>query len=196
MKYELLDKTADDNGGILKTSDALSLNISKTYFLEYIEKNNYEKVARGIYISPDAWKDDLYLLQQRFPGIVYSHNVALYLLDMTDREPIRYTATVRQGYNSTSPRESGLKIYTVKREWYELGIITATTIMGHQVCIYSPERTICDILRPNAKVEIQDRQTALKEYVKRKDKDIPTLMKYAKIFRIEKLLKQYLEVLL
>jgi hypothetical protein len=196
MKYDLLEKTADDNGGILKTSDALFLNISKTYFLDFIEKNNYERIARGIYLSPDAWKDDLYLLQLRFPGIIYSHNVALYLLNMTDREPIHYTATVRQGYNSTSPRESGLKIYTVKREWYELGIITSTTTMGHQVYIYSPERTICDILRPNAKVELQDRQTALKEYVRRKDKDIPTLMNYAKIFRVEKLLKQYLEVLL
>ncbi|MBO4610146.1 MAG: type IV toxin-antitoxin system AbiEi family antitoxin domain-containing protein [Lachnospiraceae bacterium] len=196
MKYDLLYELSNKNGGILKTNDAIELNISKTYFLEFIRNNDYEKIAKGIYMSPDAWKDELYILQQRFPGIIYSHNVSLYLFDLTDREPEKFSATVRQGYNSTSPRESGLKIYTVKREWYEMGVTTASTIMGHEVRVYSPERTLCDILRPNSDVDLQNRQTALKEYVKRKNKDIPTLMNYAKILKVDKILKQYMEVLL
>jgi hypothetical protein len=43
---------------------------------------------------------------------------------------------------------------------------------------------------------MQDRQTALKEYVSRKDRDIPMLMEYAKNLKVDKELKKYLEVLL
>ena len=39
-------------------------------------------------------------------------------------------------------------------------------------------------------------QDALKAYARRKDKDLRTLVRYAKLFRVEKILRQYLEVLL
>lgn len=37
---------------------------------------------------------------------------------------------------------------------------------------------------------------AIKQYVRRKDKNLRTLMQYAKEFHVEKILRQYLEVLL
>ena len=39
-------------------------------------------------------------------------------------------------------------------------------------------------------------QDALKAYARRKGKDLRTLVRYAKLFRVEKILRQYLEVLL
>jgi hypothetical protein len=37
---------------------------------------------------------------------------------------------------------------------------------------------------------------ALKRYVVRKDKNITMLMKYAKLFKVEKTMRQFIEVLL
>mgnify|MGYP000736064293 FL=1 len=67
---------------------------------------------------------------------------------------------------------------------------------GHEIPIYDLERTICDLIRSRNNFEIQDFTMALKAYVKSKDKDLNQLMTYAKAFRIEKLVRQYLEVLL
>ena len=39
-------------------------------------------------------------------------------------------------------------------------------------------------------------QDALKQYARRKDKNLRTLMKYASVFHVEKILRPYLEVLL
>ena len=39
-------------------------------------------------------------------------------------------------------------------------------------------------------------QDALKQYARRKDKNLRTLMKYASMFHVEKILRPYLEVLL
>ena len=196
MKYDLLKKLSEENGGILQTSKAVEAGISKTYFLKFIRDNCYEMVSRGIYLAPDAWADSLYLLALRYPGMTYSHRVALYLHGMTDREPDIFTATVPLGYNASSQKQEGMRIFTVKREWYTIGISKASTNFGHTVKAYSPERTLCDILRAGADTPMQDRQSALKEYVTRKDRDIPLLMEYASIFHVDKTIRQYMEVLL
>ena len=64
------------------------------------------------------------------------------------------------------------------------------------VPVYDLERTICDLLRSRNNMEMQTFQGALKMYARRKDKDLRTLMRYAGMFRVEKILRQYLEVLL
>ena len=70
------------------------------------------------------------------------------------------------------------------------------TSFGHEVPVYNMERTICDIIRNRNNTEIQTLQNALKQYVKRKDKNIQLLMQYAKAFHVEKILRQYLDILL
>ena len=58
------------------------------------------------------------------------------------------------------------------------------------------ERTICDLIRSRNWFEIQDFQTALKTYVGRKDKDLNKLMEYAKAFRVDRKIREYMEVML
>jgi hypothetical protein len=62
--------------------------------------------------------------------------------------------------------------------------------------IYSQERTICDLFRSRRNIEIQDLQNAVREYVRLKKKNIPLLMRYSKLFSVEKIVRQYLEALL
>ena len=62
--------------------------------------------------------------------------------------------------------------------------------------MYDLERTMCDLIRSRSNFEIQDFNTAIKSYVQRSDKDLNRLMVYAKSFRIEKVIRQYMEVLL
>lgn len=70
------------------------------------------------------------------------------------------------------------------------------TSFGHAVPVYDMERTICDLLRSRNNIEIQVFQDALKQYARRKDKNLRVLMKYAALFRVENILRPYLEVLL
>ncbi len=196
QKSELLEKISNENNGTLRLEDALRAGISKTYVLDYVKRNDYEQAARGIYLSPDAWEDGMYILQMRYKEAVFSHETALYFLEMADREPMQYTITMKRGYNPSNLTKQGVKVYTVKKEWYNLGLAQARTPMGHTVRVYDAERTLCDVFRGNSQVEVQDKQTAIREYVAGRKKDIPRLMEYAKIFKIEKTMKQYLGVLL
>ncbi len=196
MKSEMIKELVRNNNGVLRTSDAEKQGISRTYFLEYIKKNEFEKVSKGIYIHPDTWEDKLYLMQLRYSQIIYSHETALYLLDMAEREPLGYTVTVRERYHSKSLLEQGVKVYSVKKELYSMGITEAQTPLGNIVKSYNAERTVCDMVRNRNNVDKQDLTEAIKGYVRRKERNIPLLLRYAKELRIEKIMRQYMEVLL
>ena len=195
-KKELLDNLIKLNLGYLKTSDATEAGISRSYISQYAKAHNMERVTNGLYLSPDGWPDEMYVIQTRYPQAVFSHETALYLLDLAERVPTEYTITLKASASTTRLSKEGVKVYKVKKELFEVGLSESESPFGHPLRTYSAERTICDVVRNRSTVEIQDYQAALKAYMRRKDKNIPRLMEYAGLFSVEKIIRQYLEVLL
>lgn len=191
-----IDKLVAKYNGIIQTSQAMELGISKPLFYQYIKKNGLDKIAHGVYATQDTWTDAMFLIHLRCKQAVFSHETALFLHDLTDREPSAYTITVQTGYNPSKLKADGIQVYTIKRELHKEGIIMVQTPFGQTVPVYDMERTICDIIRNRSSIEIQTLQNALKYYTGRKDKNLRQLMQYAAMFHVEKILRQYLEVLL
>ena len=191
-----LQRLSDENNGILKASMAAEAGISRPALSSFLRRNGYERVFSGIYCAPGAWTDDLFVLQLRCPNAIFSHETALYLHELTDREPFVPSITVKTGYNPSHLTKDGVKVYTVKSDLLEIGKATLNTPFGHTVSVYDMERTVCDVLRSRSSLEAQTVQDALKLYVKRNDKNLYKLTDYARIFHVEKILTPYLEVLL
>ena len=194
--FDVLDALVRGGNGVLRTADAVAAGITRPVLGNYVRERDLERVGHGLYLAPDAWKDGMYLLHLRCPQAVFSHDTALFLHDLTDREPSPYSITVKTGYNPASLQADGIKVYTIKKELHDVGIVTMNTPFGNPVPVYDMERTICDLIRSRSGIEMQTFQDALKQYAKRKDKNLRKLMRYAQMFRVEKLLRQYLEVLL
>lgn len=195
-RFAQLDGLLAEQDGMLQTSQAVARGIVKPIFYEYIKERKLEQVAHGIYVSEDAWVDAMFLLHLRCNQAVFSHESALFFHDLTDREPSKYSVTVRRGYSPTRLKAEGLSVYTIKPELFDVGVSSGQTPFGHTVPVYDMERTICDLLRSRSRIEIQTFQGALKAYARRKDKNLRALMQYAGMFKVEKILRQYLEVLL
>lgn len=184
------------NDGWITLKEALDQGISKYEFYTFVEENDLERAGHGIYVSDDVWPDAMYLIHLRSEQAIFSHETALFLHDMTDREPPHYSITVRTGYNPHRLQEDGIKVYTIKKELHELGISRAKTPFGHLVPVYDVERTLCDILRSRNSVEMQVLQGALKAYANRRDKNLRALMQYADALSVTAILKSYLGVIL
>jgi hypothetical protein len=45
------------------------------------------------------------------------------LHDLTDRDPLQYAVTVKTGYNTKNVKASGAKVYTIKKELYDLRLL-------------------------------------------------------------------------
>ena len=195
-RFAQLDGLLAEQDGMLQTSQAVARGIVKPIFYEYIKERKLEQVAHGIYVSEDTWIDAMFLLHLRCGQAVFSHESALFFHDLTDREPSPYAITVRRGYSTTRLKAEGLSVYTIKPELFDVGVSSGQTPFGHTVPVYDMERTICDLLRSRSRIEIQTFQGALKAYARGKDKNLRALMQYAGMFKVEKILRQYLEVLL
>jgi predicted transcriptional regulator of viral defense system len=195
-QFERIDHLFETHGGIVKTSQVIANGIAKPTFYAYMKERCLQQAAHGVFISPDSWMDGMYLLHLRCGQAVFSHETALYFHDLTDREPCPYSITVKTGYNPSTLKSDGVQVYTIKRELHNVGIITLPTSFGHPVPVYDMERTICDIVRSRNNIEAQTFHDALKQYAHRRDKNLRLLMHYAALFRVEKILRQYLEVLL
>jgi glycogen debranching enzyme len=57
------------------------------------------KAARGVYVLPEVWEDELFILQYTYRKGIFSHETALWLLDFSDRTPQKYTMTFPVGYH-------------------------------------------------------------------------------------------------
>ena len=71
--YERLDLFSEQNNGILKTAQVLENGITKSMFYAYAKQRGVERVAHGVYVSPDAWMDAMYLLHLRCAQAVFHH---------------------------------------------------------------------------------------------------------------------------
>jgi predicted transcriptional regulator of viral defense system len=191
-----LDAILTRNKGVLRTSAATAAGVSRVALGNFVSKWGLKRVARGVYLAPDAWEDGLLLFQMRFPKSVYSDETALYLLGLAEREPVRYTVTVPANHNTSGIRKSGADVCRAKEEWFPLGIEMATTPAGSPVRAYNAERTICDLLRHRNRVDGQDLQSALRAYARRPGRDIPRLMRFADLLGVARILRPYLEALL
>lgn len=193
---EEIIKMAKKNNGTVTTAMVVAAGFSRGNIKYLVDKGRIEKSTRGVYILPEVWDDEIFNLQSRFKRGIYSHETALFLWDLTDRTPNRYHMTFPVNYNLTKPKEDGVRCAQCKKELYGLGITEVTTPGGNTVRTYNVERTLCDILRPHSRVDIQVMTQAFKRYTTGYDKNIPILSEYAKILKVETRLRTYLEILL
>ncbi len=192
---KVIEKLIIENNGVFKTADAVIAGKSKDSIYKYIKNSDLKKVAHGIYVANDAVVDEFYLLQAQFPKVIFSHESALYLHDLAEKEPSPLGVTVSANYNSSGLKEKHIKIFYTKNEWYKLGIIEMESFGGHIIRVYYLERTICDIVRRYNDMDVAVFNYAVTEYVKRKDKDYIKLVRYAKILGIERKIREKMGVL-
>lgn len=193
---ERIINMAKENNGMVTSAMIDAAGISRGSLKYLTDKGKLERITRGVYSLPDIWEDEIYSLQIRYGRGIYSGETALFLWNLTDRTPICYSMTFPAAYNVSSAKRENILCSMVKEPFYSMGVTEVETPGKHMVGCYCMEKTLCDILKPKAGTDIQLISEAFKRYVKRKDRNIPLLMEYAKTMKLEKRISTYLEVLL
>ena len=189
---EILKSYIEKNNGILLSKDVKKLNIHKQYIKILCNENYIERKEKGVYVIKGKNVNEFFLLQQRYKAGIFSHNTALYFYHLTDRTPLKYDLTFK---NNVRLNNEIINPHYIKEDKYELGLTELKLEDGTTIKLYDIERTIIDILRDRKKIDLQIFNIAMNEYMKRKDKNLIKLSKYAKVFKVEKILQNYMEVL-
>lgn len=195
MNKNRINKIIKKNNGIITASEVAEENIDSWYLTDMVRNGEIERVARGVYINPTYENyDELYIFQLQNRVCIYSYQTALYLYGLTERLPFTNEVTVYQGYNTSRIKDKVIP-HQVKKEWYKVGISEVKTEIGNLVTVYDMERTLCDITRDRKNQDSEIFSKAWNFYLKKDNKDIWKLRKYATIFGISKQIEDILEVI-
>ena len=196
MSKKKLEELIKKKNGYITTQDAVYEGIHREYLTMLVEEEKLIRTSPGVYQSIDAWEDKLYAYQQKKKHMIYSHDTALFLHGLSDRDPIQYSVTLPTGYNTSQIKQIDLITYTIKPSLFQLGKMTMKSPFGNDITVYDKERTICDIIRSRSRIDQQILNDGLKRYVKDKSKNLNNLLEYAKKMGIDNVLRNYLEILL
>lgn len=179
------------------TQQAESKGISRVTLSNLVNQGKLERLKEGVYIQNDDLVDDYALISYKNKRMVFSHNTALYLHDLSDRVPNVFHISVPQGYNASrlTKKFSNIQVHYIKKENFDLGISTKKSPFGNTIQVYDVERTICDIIANKNKIDKQIYTHAIKTYFEQAKIDKRKLIKYSRKLGVELTLRSLLEVL-
>lgn len=192
---EILERELDNNGGVLRVAN-VAPSVTRASIAAFVKQRNLERIVKGVYVLPDAWVDHMELLASRSRNVIFSHETALELHGLSDRESSQMNVTVPSGYNSSSLKRAGIKVYFVKRELHRVGAEVTLSPDGAEIPVYNMERTICDILRQRKSFSADRQVEALKSYMRSTKRNLVRLDEYSRIFGVSRILLPKIEVLL
>lgn len=190
---EIIESIMKMNNGYVTSKELSNLGIHRMYLNIMKEKGMIEKVGNGIYIDSSKIEDSYYVFNLSMPNTIFSHMTALYFHGLSIKAPDdKYDITVRKTYNSKHLKKH--EVFYVSDDIYELGLTEAETPMGNKVRVYDIERCICDIIRSKNRMDLEHVKYSIREYIKRKDKNLMKLSKYADKMGIKKEVMDFVEV--
>jgi predicted transcriptional regulator of viral defense system len=184
------------NNNVITTSQVLQLGFSKTLLTNYVHAGLLERRGPGIYTLPGKLHDDMHSLMLRSSKIIFSHDSALFLNGQSERTPFRHIVTIPSDSVLPASLKNSCTCFYIKPELHTLGMVLRKTTFGNTVRCYNMERTICDLLRSRSRCDEETVISSVKNYAASKSKNLNLLAEYAKSLRVDKTLKQYMEVLL
>jgi len=184
------------NNDVITTLQVLQLGYSKALLTKYVKAGLLIRSSHGIYILPDTVNDEMYTLMMRSSKVIFSHETALFLNGLSNRTPFQHAVTIPSDASLPASIKNECICYYIKPSLHTLGIIEKHTSFGNLVRCYNIERTICDLLRSRSRCDEETVISALKNYAAFKGKNLNLLGEYAKLMKVEKTLKGYMEVLL
>ena len=190
---EIIESIMKMNNGYITSKVLSNLGIHRMYLNIMKEKGMIEKIGNGIYIDSSKIEDGYFVFNLELSNIVYSHMTALYFHGLSIKAPDeKYDITVPNNYFNYKIKEHN--VFYVSKDIYELGVTYAKTPMGNSVRVYDVERCICDIIRSKNRMDSEHIKYSIREYLKRKDKDLVKLSNYAEKMGIKKEVMNYIEV--
>ena len=186
------------SGGILRTGDALDQGVHPRTLYAMRDAGLLERLDRGLYrLSdlPPLSDPDLVTVANKIPKSVICLISALHFHDITTQIPNAVSIAVPRG--SEPPR---LDYPPIHLYWFSGEAFTSGIEVHHidktSVQVYSAEKTLADCFKYRNKIGMDTVLEALALYRDQHRPKPRKLIEYARVCRVEKTIRPYLEALL
>ena len=186
------------HGGILRTAQALRMGIHPSTLYAMRDTGSLEAVSRGVYRLTDAGplgNPDLVTVATRIPNGVICLISALAFHEITTQVPHEIYVALQRGAETPRLNHPPIKIYRFSGQAFTDGV-ERHELDGVRVGIYNIEKTLADCFKFRNKIGLDTAVEAVRFYRERRSVNVDALMHFAKICRVEKVMRPYLEAIL
>ena len=183
-------------GGYARTSALLKAGVHPAHIAALVKLGSLERLKQGLYaLGGGKKRSELADVQRAMPESIFCLGTALAIHGIGTWEPPEIQLAVQRDRRIKPPAFPPIRVFSFSGERFSLGIEDRKT-PGGMIRLYDREKTICDILRFRRVIGLDVAMEALREYLKSGKKNIPTLLDYARLLRVEGTVRTYAEALL
>lgn len=186
------------NDGYARMSDLKKAKFHTRMISYAVSRGIIEKIKPGLYKIKDYEWDESSIFVDVFKAnnsAIICLTSALSYYELTTFNPSSVTVAIPVNYQRFDINYPPIQIFYFRESVYKNGVEKVKKGKG-EFKIYKEEKTICDMFRYRKKLGEDIALEGLKNYLKRKEANIPQLMHYAEICRVKTIITPYLKGIL
>ncbi len=184
-------------GGTLRMSEALRAGISRHTLYAMRDAGVVEQLSRGLYrlaSLPALGDPDVVTVARRIPQGVVCLISALYIHELGTEIPRQVDVAVLQGSERPRVDHPPVRVHWFSGKAFTEGIDSVVRD-GVPIRVYNPEKTLADLFKYRNKLGLDVALEALKDWNEQRGRNLEHLRHYARICRVESVIRPYLEAL-
>jgi predicted transcriptional regulator of viral defense system len=185
-------------GGVLRMSEALAAGLNRRNLYALRDAGTITQLSRGVYrlaSLPELEAPDLVTVAARIPAGVVCLISALAYHELTTQVPHAVDIALLRG--AEKPR---IEYPPVSVHWFSglafTSAIETPTVDGQKLRVYSAEKSVADAFKYRSKLGLDVALEALKAWRRRRRVGIERLLEQARVCRVERVMRPYLEALM
>ena len=182
-------------GGMIHTSEAIHAGIHPRTLYKLRDSGDLEQISRGIYrlTEMEAVSNlDLVIVATRIPNAVICLVSALFFHEITTQIPHEVSVAIPKDSKPSMINYPPIQFHKFSENSFQAGV-EEHQIDGVAVRVYSPEKTLADCFKFRNKIGMDVVLESLKLYKIRMKFDHKKILDYARICRVDKIVRPYLE---
>lgn len=199
MPISTVDQVLDTvrEHGILRPRDLNRYGLPRQYLHRLYRRGELARLGRGLYALPDhdlTEHHDLAEVSKQVPHGVVCLLSALRFHDLTTQLPRQVWLAIEQKAWRPEGLEIPLRLVYMSSQAFDTGVETYE-IEGVAVRVYSAAKTVADCFKFRNKIGLDVAIEALRDYRRRHRQDLDALWHFAKIDRVDRVMRPYLDML-
>jgi predicted transcriptional regulator of viral defense system len=188
----------EQHGGTLRTSAALDAGITRRDLYTMRDEGLVTELSRGVYrltTMPPLNDPDLVAVAQRVPDAVVCLISALAMHGLTTQIPHSVDIARPRGKPTPKLAYPPINVHKFSNQSFTSGIETKI-VDGQPVRVFNAEKSVADAFKYRNKIGLDVALESLKTWLGRRGASVEKLLEQARICRVERVMRPYLEALL
>lgn len=185
-------------GGTIRTSEAMRRGIHPRTLYDLRDRGRIEAISRGVFRLADLPAPalpDLLVVATRLPKAVICLVSALAFHELTTEVPHEVHVALPRGSGQPRLDHPPLRVVRMADPCLQAGV-EVHAADGAELLVYSPAKTVVDCFKFRNLVGLETALAALKALRRRRGFQVEQLLEFARICRVERTLRPYVEAVL